>query len=148
MDDMFICEHCGRIKSAEEIQKHKSFLCHIDGSDYYEDEIERCECGGDFLEATPCEICGENYLIADFITTPICKNCISTHFNLDTALKVGNTEPEKVTVNGFLQWMLDEKEIDKALIEYVKKYYSDEEMKCYIDDYLSQMPEKIRDVIN
>lgn len=136
MNDVMICEKCGKIRCIEDISTVRSFLCEINGVDYYEDTLDTCECGGDFVKTKRCDIC-DGYMSADS-TDLICEKCATKYGNKEMALNFGEDESELVDINGFLAYLLSEKEINEVLQRYAFAKYSEDLLRVMAKDYCSE----------
>ena len=98
---MWICENCGKTYHDEDIV------------DEFEDG---CNCGGELVEAKKCEKC-INY--TDIWHT-LCMDCVLEEKTTDTMLDIGAKYPEKVSINSFLAFCFEPKEINSILTEHLK----------------------------
>lgn len=85
----YICEMCGAIIDEDELR----FTRYYDSDlHFYYEEDNLCSCGGDYVEAHRCEICGEYHLEED-MNGDVCLNCLRENATIDNAFEaVENTE--------------------------------------------------------
>lgn len=133
---VLICEECGKVKHIDEISSVSSFLCKINGVNYYEDLLEPCECGGEFVKTKRCEIC-DGYM-SEESSDVICEECVKKYGNKESALAFGDDEVETVDINGFLAYMLSEKEINDVLQKYAFAKYTKDKIRIMAKDYCSE----------
>lgn len=98
---MWICENCGKTYHDEDI---------VDEFEY------GCECGGQLVEAKKCEKC-TNYT---HHLRKLCMECVLEEKNIDTMLEIGEKLPEKISINSFLAFCFEPKEINRILTEHLK----------------------------
>lgn len=133
---VMICEECGKVKHIDEISSVSSFLCKINGVNYHGDLLETCECGGGFVKTKRCEIC-DGYMSAESADV-ICEECVKKYGNKESALALGDDEAEAVDINGFLAYMLSEKEINDVLQKYAFEKYTKDQIRVMAKDYCSE----------
>ena len=90
-----ICEDCGKLTDTIE---------------------DRCECGGWFVEARLCEVCGEVYITDE---DDLCEECLKTSSTLENCLDIGDDEAqrEQYKLNGFLASVFSEREIEELALK-------------------------------
>jgi RecJ-like exonuclease len=120
---MYICDCCGRLK--EELGSYS--VCHGYSSlgESYSERFsdDECSCGGTFVEAEQCAICGE-WICAD---EEICKDCQETEFNLDNAIRYGKWSSDKYgkPINEFFVFALGEEKVEEILSNYIRERSED-----------------------
>ena len=102
-------------------------------------------CGGDFEETIKCSICRGEFL-EDELNGGVCKECIDEYRN-QSAVCVNISEQEGtkklVKVNYLIARLLDEEEIKRVLIEYIKKEKPNADCGAYIDEDISWFGEML-----
>ena len=129
---MYICNRCGKLidELSTDSQCHGySSLGEAFVEEYAETE---CSCGGDFVEARQCEICGEYYSDEDYPYN-VCECCAEQFETIESALEIGSNNTEKINVNGFVAYMLTEEEINAILTKHIIENYADDSSD--ISDY-------------
>ena len=142
---MFVCKNCGELR--EELKTIKQHcgettlgnqICEII-------EDDTCDCGGKFVEATECKLCGEWFDNTEL--DGVCEVCLEEYETVGTALEIGNENPETVEgINGFAASVLTVEQINKILCKWVEENFVDhskevvkycEEDKFYFSDFLA-----------
>lgn len=125
---MLICDRCGKVKDECDlrtvVEEHGE--SHLDYN---------CRCGGEYLEATECKICGKFFI--DETEREICDSCIDGYTTVGNALDYG--EQHKTTVeniNGAIAYLLGEKQINEILTKWVEENFTDR--SAFIQDYCKQ----------
>lgn len=108
---MFICTDCGKSIGDDEL------MFHVES--HGERRADDCDCGGEFVEAVECEICGR-YMAGDDARI-VCDNCVSENSTFETACEIGNENKEKIEINGFFYEIFTEEEVNEILLEHAKK---------------------------
>lgn len=137
---MYICDECGNVVCEHDLQTRKDFKpvemsLHTDWC--YETMTAPCECGGEFVKAKKCEICGE-YIPEDGLD--LCDNCIEKGETLENALKIGDENNISVEINGFLASMFEKDEIEEILTRELKR--------ADVDFIKSSIREKVSNYLN
>lgn len=113
---MLVCNKCGKLRESSElgyaIESHGER--HLDTN---------CSCGGDFIPATQCKLCGKWFDDTDL--NGVCEVCLEEHETVGTALEMGDTSRTMVAVNGFIAEVLDEEQINKILTKWVEENFVD-----------------------
>lgn len=142
---MFVCNCCGKL--VEELTVSREIHGHTDLGAPLEERVvdERCSCGGDFVEAERCKVCGEWFDNTNL--NGVCEVCIEDNELVGTALEIGNENPEMVEgINGFVASILSVEQINQILSKWVEENFIDhskevvkycEEDKFYFSDYLA-----------
>lgn len=122
---MYICKKCGRTIEELEIKiTSKGYFNSYDDFSLAEgEEVGHCECGGKFVEARQCTICGD-YFRKDEIKSGICEYCledIAEKDGYEYGLKIGTDCETDVYVNGLIPSLLSAETINKILLEYIEK---------------------------
>ena len=139
---MYICEHCGELR--EELPCSK-YYDRVDGnwamSGWVEEEDNECSCGGTFVEATECPVCGE-------WTNPkegnICKECLKEEMTLENAIEYSREcgFGYEIELPDFFEFYTA-KEIEEILIKHILstktkeqgnvKEYCENDISCFSD---------------
>lgn len=116
---MYICEHCGEL--IEELPSER-YYDRVDGnwamSGWVEEEDNSCSCGGDFVEAVKCKICGE-------WTNPqesnICKECLKEEMTLENAIEYSREYGYgyEIELPDFFK-IYSQKEIEEILVKHIR----------------------------
>ena len=136
---MLVCNKCGKIRESRElgyaIESHGER--HLDTN---------CSCGGDFIPATRCSLCGKWFDGTDL--HGVCEVCLDDNETVGTALAIGSVNTEQVKINGFIATVLSQGQIDKILTKWVEENFTDhskpvvdylEDDKSYFSEYLENM---------
>jgi predicted amidophosphoribosyltransferase len=115
---MLVCDHCGKVIEDWE----------------YSIRDEYCDCGGDFVEATECKVCGTWFDNEEL--HGVCEACLEKHSNLETVIAMGeeNRANEYIPINGFYEFLLTPEKINEILGEWVKENIDPKDRK--ISEYL------------
>ena len=110
---MYICEDCGKVLNEEDLPIEEERHCTL-GGEYLGTErfIGQCSCGGEFVEAILCRVCGEEYINPEI---DICKDCLSYYSTQSTALEMGDDIKEEYEINGFLASVFTPSEVHELL---------------------------------
>lgn len=118
-----ICENCGYSASVDEIGTQESYLCTLEGHDYYERVTNTCpHCNGEFLDAVECKICGSLHRADEDGWFGYCEECLDKEANFDIATDIGRDNKESVMVNGLITHMFSAEEIEAILLDYAKNH--------------------------
>lgn len=133
--DMYICERCGKIH--EELPL---------GEEYYDGgfgtTVADCYCGGDIVEATECDECGEVFKKKG--EQCMCDKCLEKYKTFDNAIKIGAEWRYKVTINSFLAECFSVEQIEEILERELREASKlgknlNKEIEDFIDnEYLSK----------
>lgn len=131
---MLICENCGTLVENNELEVYQEDM-HPDGLGYCQSFAKECSCGGEFVEAEKCAVCGEFYP-ENSLSYGVCAECLKREATLENALAYGEEEREKITINGLFATLLTEKEIERALLEILLKNKKEGDIKkyCLLDE--------------
>ena len=122
---MFICTDCGKTIDDDELVFYKE--------SHGESRAYDCDCGGEFVEAKECLICGK--VIEKNGNFDTCAECLGEHKTFENAVKIGKENAEQTYINGFFFEMLTSEEIENALTEFARKKFEGDKVsvKKYID---------------
>lgn len=112
----YICEDCGRVLDEEELPVYKEdygFQTGVGWKSMEQELLDSCSCGGEFVEATECETCGEYFNDCDNIK--ICENCIEENATFENAIEIGEQNPKEISINGYLASEFTNEEIEEIL---------------------------------
>ena len=119
---MFICNECGKI--VERLPMGKQCHGHTSlGFAIEEKVVEPCSCGGEFVEATECKVCGNHFDNSNLFG--VCESCLEEHETVGEALKIGNINHEDVAINGFIAKVLSADQINYILRRWVEENFVD-----------------------
>lgn len=121
---MLICNICGKV--IEDYELNEITECHAHtclGQSLEETIVECCECGGEFVEATECEVCGEWFDNSDL--HGVCECCLDEFETVGNALAIGETDTINVEVNGFIANVLSTEQMNKILTKWVEENFVD-----------------------
>lgn len=117
---MLVCNKCGYAVEDSELSVRYEHHGHTSlGNSFTEAVDERCSCGGEFVEATKCAVCGE-WFDNDGLYG-VCENCIEEHETVGDALAFGENDPVSVAINGFVADVLSPEHINKILTKWVEE---------------------------
>lgn len=114
---MYVCNKCGTLKSEEEMNyvRESHGERHLDMN---------CNCGGEFIPATKCSVCGEWFDNTEL--HGVCEVCLDEEETVGTALSIGEYSTEKVDgINGFIADVLSVEQINKILTKWVEENFTD-----------------------
>ena len=116
---MFICNKCG--EERESLRTMRDSHGFDDG--YYEEWDEAdCECGGEFVEAERCPICGRNFLPDEDKT--ICDDCLEIgESDLDEVFDFTKEDTEKSEIRGLACFIFNDEEINDILEDFIRTNY-------------------------
>jgi hypothetical protein len=138
---MLICNICGHIIDEDDLKYVRE-----DYGEVHVDDTCKCCRKGQYGEAKECKICGELFDSEDNIGD-VCEDCIEKHETVGEALKYGEDCLDKVNINGFIAYALDEKKINEILTKYVEEHFTDhcKEVKDYCNDDKSAFSDYLED---
>ena len=142
---MFVCKKCGNL--VEQIPTTKQCHGHTSLGQRLEETVDcLCHCGGEFVEATECKVCGEWFDNSDM--NNVCEVCIEEYETVGEALEIGAENTESVEgINGFVANVLSVEQINKILTKWVEENFIDhstevikycEEDKLYFSEWIQQ----------
>lgn len=133
---MLVCDTCGKLIEDDELGYG------------YEPHGERtpncCSCGGDFIEATKCRVCGKHFDSTHL--HGVCECCLEEYETVGEALAIGEENTEDVEINGFIATVLTKEQINKILTKWVEENFVDhskavvdycEDDKSYFADWIA-----------
>ena len=113
---MYVCNRCGLLKD----ERNMRVVVEPHGETH---ENHICRCGGEFVEATKCKICGHYFDNTELFG--VCEGCISEEETVGNALEVGDLNRVDAKVNGFIANVLTENQINKILGKWVEEHFTD-----------------------
>lgn len=115
---MYICNRCGNVCEENEMRTYREdygFDTELGHRQIFVNCIDySCDCGGEYVEASYCPICG-NYFCDDFDLDTICRNCLEENATLENAIEIGETETLSLRLNGFLATFFSGEQIENIL---------------------------------
>jgi hypothetical protein len=131
---MLVCNICGEVISEEELRTYKEIHGYSSLGQAFAERFTdfRCDCGGDYVEATECACCGKWFDNEDL--HGICEGCLEDYETLDNAIKIGEQYTEKVEINNFLASVFTAEQINEILATAAKERFADHSKE--IVDYL------------
>lgn len=136
---MLVCNKCGKIRESREL----GYAVESHGERHLD---TNCSCGGEFVPATRCSLCGKWFDGTDL--HGVCEVCLDDNETVGTALAIGSVNTEQVKINGFIATVLSQGQIDKILTKWVEENFTDhsrpvidylEDDKSYFSEYLENM---------
>ncbi len=123
---MFICQKCGRMLEDYEIgTEHQRHGYTSLGAPIDEPMTSNCSCGGEYVKATKCLVCGEWFLPDTFSTQKVCDDCLENEKTVNNALEIGHENQEEVHINGFVKSVLTPEKINEILEKWVSENFVD-----------------------
>jgi hypothetical protein len=117
---MYICNKCGNTCEYPEIK----VTCPETSISPAEKEMKCCECGGRFVEAATCVVCGYDFPRSEiWLNNYICEDCLRDEAEArgyEYGLEIGNDNMTDVYINGLVATLLTDEEINKILLDYVE----------------------------
>jgi hypothetical protein len=121
---MMICNKCGELCDDDDLPTYTEdfgFDTGVGWKSCPQTFVDNCSCGGDFVEATKCVICGE-YFNGEEQYGKVCSECLKDEsIDADNAFAIGDKNKEKIEVNGFLASIFDENQINDILEQAYRK---------------------------
>jgi hypothetical protein len=121
---MYICNKCYQV-----VEDKPCIITRYSSRDYDNyspddcEEFDECDCGGRFVEAIKCEICGDLYPEDEVHGGNMCRDCIENEINgkeYEYALEIGEDNKTDVYINGLIPSLLTPEEINKILLDYIE----------------------------
>ena len=117
---MLVCNVCGDVIEDYEIPTRTQCHGHTSlGQELLETIDGNCSCGGEYVEATQCKICGEWFDNEEM--HGICECCLEEFETVPVALEMGKEYTEEVEINGFVANALSNEQINKILVKWVSE---------------------------
>ena len=148
---MLICENCGKTMLESEVRTRiETFELKTTMGSFFDPQYfdEGCDCGGAFVEAEICPICGE-YKPKDL--NKVCDYCLEDEETLETALEMGDKFKDEVEINSFLASVFTPQEIEEILTREFKQAngsFLRDYTKDMVKDYLYTEKEVFADFIH
>lgn len=133
---MYICDKCGKLCEDDDLPTYEEDFGYDTGVGWRSAKqtfVDNCSCGGEFVEAKECAICGE-WFTDDEIINGYCKECLEEEMTYENAIKCGSENEESVAINGFLASCFDSSEIEEILLKTLNE--TKELMPSRIDEYV------------
>ena len=133
---MYICERCGA--TGEELPTYEEDFGYETGVGFRsacQTMTDCCSCGGEFVEATECEECGEWF--EENGEQCICSKCLEKYKTLDNAIKIGKECRYKVGINQFFTECFSVEQIEEILEREIREAVKvGKSFKKEVEDYL------------
>lgn len=113
---MLVCNKCGKLRESSEL----GYAIESHGERHLDTD---CSCGGDFIPATQCKICGRWFDDTDL--HGVCEVCLEEHETVGVALEIGDANRENVEINSFIASILNPDRINRILEKWVEEHYTD-----------------------
>jgi hypothetical protein len=113
---MLVCNKCGTLIDDKELD----YVTEMHGERHLN---TACRCGGDFIPATQCKICGVWFDNSGLYG--ICEGCLEEYETVGTALEIGDANREDVEINSFVASVLSADRINHILEKWVEENYTD-----------------------
>lgn len=114
---MYKCNMCGSEVEENDLPTYTEdfgFETGIGWKSAEQSFIGNCSCGGEFEEATQCEVCYE-WFCDEELENGVCNHCIENSVSIGNAIKFGNYYKETVELNGIYRSLFSDIEINKIL---------------------------------
>lgn len=125
---MLICDRCGQVIAEEDLDltHDRDYVNNGVGRECVRDDefYKECGCGGDWVDATECKVCGEWF--NDEHYRKVCDDCLDENATFENAIKMGDEEycQHEVKINGYLanEFSTDQIEaiLERELVEAEK----------------------------
>lgn len=106
----YICEECEKVIDEEELETYKE--PHGEVFNMW------CYCGGEYVPAETCELCGEPCLK---IYSGVCAECLNDCAELEEAIDYGEQNKKEILINGYLAREFTLEEIELILMREVRE---------------------------
>ena len=113
---MLVCYKCGRLRESSEL----GYAIESHGERHLDTD---CSCGGEFIPATQCKVCGKWFDDTDL--NGVCEVCLEEYETVGVALEIGDANREDVEINSFIASILNPDRINHILEKYVEEHYTD-----------------------
>jgi hypothetical protein len=142
---MYICNLCGELveEVPTEVQCHGYTSL---GQPINEVIDSHCHCGGEFVEAKQCEICGEWFDNTEL--NGVCEVCLEEHETVEEALNFGDENEVEISgINGAVAFLLSAEQINKILKKWVEENFVDHSKDIieYCEDDFCEFSEYLAD---
>lgn len=122
---MYICERCGNVIEDDEFPTEVQCHGYTSLGDSFDETIDGCcSCGGEYVEAYQCKVCGE-WFSEDDLCYDVCDDCRKAYATVSYALEQGKNDTTTVTINGFVADALTEEEINRILAKWMTENFTD-----------------------
>ena len=113
---MLVCNKCGKLRESSEL----GYAVESHGERHLD---TNCSCGGEFVPATRCSLCGKWFDGTDL--HGVCEVCLDDNETVGVALEIGDANRENVEINSFIASILNPDRINHILEKYVEEHYTD-----------------------
>lgn len=125
---MYICIDCGHLEEEREEVCHYGDRWSMDYEDYCGDPVICSECGGDIVEASSCDVCGE-WMNPENEQYTWCKQCLEDYTDSENILKYINADiglqREFYIREQFDNWKCESKDAPEELLALCKRRFED-----------------------
>ena len=122
---MYICERCGNVIEDDEFPTEVQCHGYTSLGDSFDETIDGCcSCGGEYVEAYQCKVCGE-WFAEDDLCYDVCDDCVKENETVAEALSIGEEYTEQVDINGFVAKVLSVEQINNILSRWVEENFVD-----------------------
>lgn len=111
---MYVCNRCGAKREELRVVVEPHGEVHAD---------HICKCGGDFVEAERCKVCGEWFDNTDLFG--VCECCIEEYETVGDALEYGAQKEVDIPINECIANLLSKEQIGKILTKWVEENFTD-----------------------
>jgi hypothetical protein len=136
---MLVCDKCGTLVEAHELP----FVTEAHGEKH---RNTVCGCGGEFVEATKCDVCGEWFDNRGL--DGVCEVCLEEHETVEEALNFGDENEVEISgINGAVAFLLSAEQINKILKKWVEENFVDHSKDIieYCEDDFCEFSEYLAD---
>lgn len=121
---MLVCNCCGKVIEGCEAPRERIVHGATSlGADLVEVVMGSCDCGGEFVEATKCSVCGEWFDNSNLYG--VCECCLEEAETVGTSIEIGRVNRADVSVNGFIATVLSADKINAILEKWVEENFTD-----------------------
>ena len=135
---MLVCNKCGTLVQTNDLgyvtephgERHRNTVC---------------RCGGDFVPATQCKLCGKWFDNTEL--HGICEVCLSEEETVGNAIEIGSYSKVTKEINGFFAEILTDEMIEKILGKWVEENFTDHSKAVvdYLEGDMSAFAEFLED---
>jgi predicted amidophosphoribosyltransferase len=135
---MLVCNKCGKLRESSElgyaIESHGER--HLDTN---------CSCGGEFVPAKRCSLCGKWFDGTDL--HGVCEVCLGEEETVGNAIEIGSYSKVTKEINGFFAEILTDEMIEKILGKWVEENFVDHSKAVvdYLESDVSAFAEFLED---
>ena len=129
---MYMCDRCGRLTEEPPTCYQTHGVTSL-GDEYREKVDGGCKCGGEFVEAYRCKVCGDWFITEDGDEPyyKICDKCVEDEQTVTTAIEMGVEDERTVRINGFLVEAIGSEKINEILSAWAKENIKDDDVRVF-----------------